>query len=126
MKSVVLADMHHAYAQTDGTYAFPNSREGDMLKQAKKEIEALIEQRDAARRIADIEMDKTNDVKEQRDGAIKAVRGLLKLVACCVHITVKEHGKKSLQSDVRLAWGVLEADAKRRGVVLDENWMVDP
>ena len=28
-------------AQTDGTYRYPNSREGDMLKQAKKEIEDL-------------------------------------------------------------------------------------
>ncbi len=38
--SVFLSNLHHAYAQTDGTYAFPNTREGDMLKQAKKEIEA--------------------------------------------------------------------------------------
>lgn len=38
MKSVFLANLHHAYAQTDGTYAFPNSREGDMLKRAKLEI----------------------------------------------------------------------------------------
>ena len=34
MKSVFLTNIHHAYAQTDGTYAFPNSREGDMLKRA--------------------------------------------------------------------------------------------
>jgi hypothetical protein len=40
-KSVFLENLHHACAQTDGTYAFPNSREGDMLKQAKVEIEAL-------------------------------------------------------------------------------------
>jgi hypothetical protein len=39
--SVFLQNLHHAYAQTDGTYAYPNSNEGDMLKQAKKEIEAL-------------------------------------------------------------------------------------
>lgn len=39
--STFLANLHHAYAQTDGTYAFPNSREGDLLKQAKREIEAL-------------------------------------------------------------------------------------
>ncbi|MHB9102439.1 MAG: hypothetical protein ACYC2E_13090 [Sulfuricella sp.] len=32
---------HHAYAQTDGTYAWPNSREGDMLREAKREIEVL-------------------------------------------------------------------------------------
>lgn len=38
--SIFLQNLHHAYAQTDGTYAFPNSREGDMLKQAKREIEA--------------------------------------------------------------------------------------
>lgn len=39
MKPVFLSNLHHAYAQTDGTYAFPNSREGDMLKTAKREIE---------------------------------------------------------------------------------------
>ena len=39
--SVFLSNLHHAYAQTDGTYAFPNSLEGDLLKQAKKEIEDL-------------------------------------------------------------------------------------
>ena len=31
----------HVYAQTDGTYAWPNSREGDMLREAKREIEIL-------------------------------------------------------------------------------------
>ena len=44
MKSLFLSNLHHAYAQTNGTYAFPNSREGDMLKQAKKEIEMLHEE----------------------------------------------------------------------------------
>lgn len=39
--SVLLANLHHAYAQTDGTYKFPNSREGDILKRAKKEVEEL-------------------------------------------------------------------------------------
>lgn len=43
MNSVFLENIHHAYAQTDGTYAFPNSREGDMLKRAKLEIESLRE-----------------------------------------------------------------------------------
>lgn len=42
--SVFLANLHHAYAQTDGTYVFPNSREGDMLKTAKHEIELLLVQ----------------------------------------------------------------------------------
>lgn len=37
--STFLPNLHHAYAQTDGSYAFPNSREGDMLKTAKTEIE---------------------------------------------------------------------------------------
>ena len=27
----VLSHIHHAYAHTDGTYEWPNSREGDML-----------------------------------------------------------------------------------------------
>lgn len=40
-ESVFLSNLHHAYAQTDGSYAFPNSREGDMLKRAKVEVEHL-------------------------------------------------------------------------------------
>lgn len=39
--STFLLNVHHAYAQTDGSYAFPNSREGDMLRTAKREIEQL-------------------------------------------------------------------------------------
>jgi len=37
-----LANLNHAYALTDGTYSWPNSREGDMLRQAKVELEALL------------------------------------------------------------------------------------
>jgi len=48
MKSVYLENIHHAYAQTDGSYAFPNSREGDMLKRAKVEIESLTRELSAA------------------------------------------------------------------------------
>jgi len=48
--SIFLGNIHHAYAQTDGTYAFPNSREGDMLKQAVRELAAMREERDEARR----------------------------------------------------------------------------
>ncbi len=44
--SVFLSNIHHAYAQTDGTYDFPNSLEGDLLKQAKKEIELLLKDKD--------------------------------------------------------------------------------
>lgn len=40
--SVFLQGVHHAFAQTDGTYAWPNSLEGDLLKQAKKEIDMLL------------------------------------------------------------------------------------
>jgi hypothetical protein len=40
--SAFLSHVHHAFAQTDGTYAWPNSREGDMLRQAKREIERLM------------------------------------------------------------------------------------
>ncbi len=40
--SSFLQDVHHDFAQTDGTYAWPNSRDGDMLKKAKKEIESLM------------------------------------------------------------------------------------
>ena len=37
--STFLPNLHHAFARTDGTYAFPNSQEGDLLKTAKSEIE---------------------------------------------------------------------------------------
>ncbi|MDP2782000.1 hypothetical protein [Devosia sp.] len=39
--SAFLQGIHHAYAQVDGSYSWPNSREGDLLRAAKSEIEAL-------------------------------------------------------------------------------------
>lgn len=39
--SAFLQGVHHAYAQTDGTYAWPDSREGDLLREGKHEIERL-------------------------------------------------------------------------------------
>ena len=39
--SVFLPNLHYFLAQTDGTYRFPNSAEGDLLKRAKVEVEAL-------------------------------------------------------------------------------------
>lgn len=42
MKSVFLANLHYFFAQTDGTYKFPSSTEGDLLNLAKKEIESLL------------------------------------------------------------------------------------
>lgn len=39
--SAFLQGIHHAYAQVDGSYAWPNSREGDLLRAARAEIEAL-------------------------------------------------------------------------------------
>lgn len=38
MKSNILEHMQHAYLQIDGTYTWPNSREGDMLRRAQQEI----------------------------------------------------------------------------------------
>ena len=40
-KSAFLQGIHHAYAQVDGSYAWPNSREGDLLRAAMSEIDAL-------------------------------------------------------------------------------------
>lgn len=40
-KRVFLTNLHYFFAQTDGTYAYPNGAIGDLLKQAKEEIEAL-------------------------------------------------------------------------------------
>ena len=39
--SIFKANCHHAFAQTDGTYKWPNSHEGDLLKQAFAEITEL-------------------------------------------------------------------------------------
>lgn len=39
--SVFLANLHYFFAQTDGTYKWPNGAVGDLLKQAKKELEAV-------------------------------------------------------------------------------------
>jgi hypothetical protein len=39
--SAFLSHLHHQYALSDGTYSWPNSRDGDMLRQAKFEIEML-------------------------------------------------------------------------------------
>ena len=38
--SVFLANLHYFYAQTDGTYRWPEGSVGDLLRQAKQEIEA--------------------------------------------------------------------------------------
>lgn len=43
--SVFLANLHYAYGQTDGTYKFPNSLEGDLLRQAHKEILLLLDKK---------------------------------------------------------------------------------
>lgn len=42
-QSRFLLDLHYFFAQTDGTYAIPNSSVGDLLKRAKIEIEALLQ-----------------------------------------------------------------------------------
>ena len=39
--STFLDNTHYFYAQTDGSYAWPNSAEGDLLKQGHKEINEL-------------------------------------------------------------------------------------
>jgi hypothetical protein len=42
-RSLFLTNLHHAFAKEDGTYAFPDSTEGDLLKRAKVEIEGMLE-----------------------------------------------------------------------------------
>jgi hypothetical protein len=60
--SIFLLYLHHAYAQTDGTYAWPNSREGDMLKQGSVEVVCL-----RAELAATVKM--LDEVIKQRDEA---------------------------------------------------------
>ena len=38
--SVFLSNLHYFFAQTDGTYKYPPGAVGDLLRQAKREIEA--------------------------------------------------------------------------------------
>jgi hypothetical protein len=40
--SIFLSNVNYFYKQTDGEYRFPNSAEGDLIKQAKKEIQELM------------------------------------------------------------------------------------
>ena len=42
MKSIFLSNLHYFFAKTDGSYDIPNSADGDLLKIAKTEIEALL------------------------------------------------------------------------------------
>ena len=37
--SVFLSNLHYFFAKTDGSYDIPNTADGDLLKQAKKELE---------------------------------------------------------------------------------------
>lgn len=54
--SVFLSNLHYFCAQTDGAYKFPNSAEGDLLKRAKIEVEALQRENAALRnRVASLE-----------------------------------------------------------------------
>lgn len=46
---VFLVNLAYYFAKTDGTYAFPNSVEGDLLKTAKREIETLQAELEIAR-----------------------------------------------------------------------------
>lgn len=39
--SIFLQNVHYFFGQTDGTYAWPVGSVGDLLKQAKREIEQL-------------------------------------------------------------------------------------
>lgn len=43
-KSIFLSNLHYFFAQTDGTYKYPDGAIGDLLKQAKKEIEQLLQE----------------------------------------------------------------------------------
>lgn len=40
-ESIFLQNVHYFFGQTDGTYAWPEGSVGDLLKQAKREIEQL-------------------------------------------------------------------------------------
>lgn len=75
-KSVFLSNLHYFYAKTDGTYAFPNSAEGDLLKTAKKEIEALEYFRQDISKLLNkvVELEKEN--ASLREYADKLVDGL--------------------------------------------------
>lgn len=45
-ESIFLSNLHYFFGQTDGSYQWPGGVLGDLLKQAKKEIESHIKQVD--------------------------------------------------------------------------------
>lgn len=45
-ESIFLSNLHYFFGQTDGSYQWPVGVLGDLLKQAKKEIESHIKQVD--------------------------------------------------------------------------------
>jgi hypothetical protein len=49
MKSIFLSNLQYFYGKLDGSYDFPNSVEGDLLKTAKREIEQLQKELSEAR-----------------------------------------------------------------------------
>lgn len=73
MKSLYLSNLHYFCAQTDGTYKFPNSAEGDLLKQAKKEIEAL----EAENARLQMELDASRETEDFRDEQNRQLRNEL-------------------------------------------------
>ena len=72
-KSVFLSNLFYFYAKTDGTYTFPNSSEGDLLKTAKKEIEELEYFRRDVSKILDKVIELENENAELRAVAVKLI-----------------------------------------------------
>lgn len=65
--SVFLSNLHYFLAQTDGTYRFPNSAEGDLLKRAKVEVEALQRENAALRKALYAHADYQRELRADRD-----------------------------------------------------------
>jgi len=76
MRSIFLEHIHHAYAKTNGTYDFPNSREGDMLRRAKQEMETLIGALQLLKDGADDD-NYINSVGEMKEIAAKALQSIV-------------------------------------------------
>lgn len=103
--SVFLATLHHAYARTDGTYAFPNSREGDLLKQAKREVEAAAALRsalDALYRRFHAYPELIPDWSSPRHAMVKAYEAAM----ASVHALIKEGDTQAAIDHARRALGL--------------------
>lgn len=72
-KSVYLDNLHYFFAQTDGTYKYPSGAIGDLLRQAKTEIEGASRERLAITHLQEVlNKPRTHAQQQNADTAARA------------------------------------------------------